>query len=229
MQRKGSNGANILIPNNMKKIILLITAIGLLSFIAPDKANVLIIGDSISNGYTPFVRKALTEKANIVHNPGNAANTGYGLQNIEAWLGNKKWDIIVFNWGLHDLCYRNPESKVQGNRDKVHGKITYTPGEYGKNLEKLVQRLKGTGAKLLFATTTYVPEGEAGRFVKDAEIYNNVALNIMKKNNIEVIHLYKISKKIHKKYPLAEGDVHYKPEGYELLAKPIIEILKKNL
>ncbi|MEX5491452.1 hypothetical protein ABFV43_21925, partial [Pseudomonas fulva] len=83
-----------------------------------------------------------------------------GLEKIDKWLAaEKKWDVIHFNWGLWDLCYRNPTSKNQGNRDKVNGKILSTPEEYEKDLEKLVARLKTTGAKLIWANTTVVPEG----------------------------------------------------------------------
>lgn len=45
--------------------------------------NVLIIGDSISIGYTPFIQKALAPEINVVHNPGNGGSTirdkGYEL------------------------------------------------------------------------------------------------------------------------------------------------------
>ena len=214
---------------NMKKIILLIFGIGTLSFVSPKRANVLIIGDSISIGYTPFVQKALIDKANIIHNPGNASNIKNGLEQVEKWLGNTNWDIIHFNWGLHDLRYSNPESTVYGNRDKINGKVTCTPEEYGKNLEELVLRLKKTGAILIFATTTYVPEGETRRLVNDDKRYNEVAVKIMKKHNIQVNYLNKISKKIHAKEALAEGNVHYTKKGYELLAKPVIKIITKNL
>jgi hypothetical protein len=92
----------------------------------------------------------------------NCGDTRMGLKNLDAWLGTTRWDVIHFNWGLWDLCYRNPESKTQGNRDRVHGKISVPPDEYEKNLEQLVTRLKSTGASLFWASTTFVPAGEVG-------------------------------------------------------------------
>jgi len=212
-----------------KILSVAIVLIILFTSFTEQKPRILIIGDSISNGYMPFVEKYFADKAIVKHNPGNAQHSGFGLQKIREWIGDEKWDIIQFNWGLHDLCYRSPQSKVYGNRDKINGKITFTPEEYGKNLEELVLRLKKTGAKLIFATTTYVPQGEAGRFTDDVKRYNDLALNIMKKHNIQVNSLNNISKKIHKKHLLAEGDVHYSARGYELLAEPVIEIITKNL
>ena len=41
--------------------------------------KVLIIGDSISIGYTPYVKELLAGKAIVKHNPGNAEDTVKGL------------------------------------------------------------------------------------------------------------------------------------------------------
>src|SRR5690606_3837208 len=99
--------------------IFLLPLIVLLSF-NQKKKKVLIIGDSISIGYFPFVKDALKEEAYVVHNPGNSQHTGTGLQRLDEWLGTTKWDVIHFNWGLWDLCYRNPRSEDAGKRDKVN-------------------------------------------------------------------------------------------------------------
>ena len=61
--------------------------------------RVLIIGDSISIGYQPALREALAGKANV-HRPGtNCGPTSRGVEQIEEWLGDGKWDVIHFNWG----------------------------------------------------------------------------------------------------------------------------------
>lgn len=207
----------------MRQLLFILTIFILVAFKSDRLPNVLIIGDSISMGYTPFVQQALEGKANVVHNHGNAQHTGTGLAKLDDWLGDTRWDVIHFNWGLWDLCYRSEQSIVYGNRDKVNGKVTFTPEEYGENLEELVIRLKKTNAKLIFVTTSYVPEGEAGRFVNDDKRYNKVALKIMKRYNIEVNNLNNLSKKVHRKHKKAEGDVHYTSEGYKILAQPVIE------
>ena len=74
--------------------------------------RVLIIGDSISLGYTPFVAQQLKGKANIIHAPGNNESTARGLEHLDAWLGPKKWDVIHFNWGLHDLKWIDDKTKI---------------------------------------------------------------------------------------------------------------------
>ena len=158
----------------------------------PALPRVLIIGDSISIGYTAATRDLLAGKVNLHRVPGNAGNTAMGIAGLPKWLSSKKgtWDLIHFNWGLWDLCYRNPKSKNQGNRDKENGTLTHTPEVYAANLEKIILELKKTGAILVFATTTPVPEGEAGRKVGDDEIYNEAALEVMKRHGIATTDLY---------------------------------------
>jgi len=72
--------------------------------------NVLIIGDSVSIGYTKPVMELLKGKANVQRVPVNCGNTKTALTGLDKWLGDIHWDIISFNWGLHDLCYRSPDS-----------------------------------------------------------------------------------------------------------------------
>lgn len=194
------------------------------------KPNILIIGDSISIGYTPLVENYFVDKAIISHNPGNAQHTGTGLDKIEEWIGSGKWDIIQFNWGLWDLCYRHPDSKVQGKRDKVNGKITYSVDDYKYNLDSIVSILEEkTEAKLIFVTTTYVPEDEAGRYTDDAIKYNDAAKMVMKKHGVIVNDIYEQSIQIHKKFGKGSDDVHYTNEGYEKLCELVTDFLETEI
>jgi len=197
----------------------------------PALPRVLIIGDSISIGYTADLRKALEGKVNLHRIPGNAGHTAMGLAGLPKWLDKKngKWDLIHFNWGLWDLCYRNPESKNQGKRDKEKGSLTHTPEVYAANLEKIVTSLKKTGAILVFATTTPVPEGEAGRKVGDDALYNRAALEVMKKHGIVVDDLHAVMVGKMKEYASKPGDVHFKSEGYTILAGEVAKSIDTEL
>jgi len=189
--------------------------------------KILIIGDSISIGYTPFVEKYLSNKAEIYHNSGNAQHTGTGLEKIEEWIAEENWDIIQFNWGLWDLCYRHPDSKYYGNRDKERGTVEFSPEEYAANLDAIISILKAkTTAKLIFVTTTYVPEYEVGRFKEDVEKYNQAAKAVMQKHDITVNDLYESSLAIHQKFGVGSDDVHYDSKGYKKLGKLVSNFLK---
>jgi len=191
--------------------------------------KVLLIGDSISIGYTVDVRKLLKGKADVFRVRDNCRNSADGDIFLEEWLGDKNWDIIHFNWGLWDLCYRHPESEAYGHRDKEKGTLTATPEQYRKNMESIVAKLKRTGAKLIWCTTTPVPKNEAGRFQGDEVEYNAVAEEIMKENDIIIndLHSHALQKcpEIH----TMPGDVHFTEEGCAFLAEKVAEEIEKVL
>lgn len=189
-----------------------------------DLPKVLIIGDSISIGYTPYVKRQLKDEATVSRNPGNAAHTGTGLEKIDAWLGDTRWDLIHFNWGLHDLCYRKG-----GAKDKVNGTLTATLEQYEKNLDQLVIRLAKTGATLVWASTTLVPEGEAGRIAGDEKKYNEVAARVMKKHGIATNDLHALSAGLASDQFAKPGDVHYKPAGYQKLGTQVAASIRTAL
>lgn len=181
--------------------------------------NVLILGDSISIGYTPFVQEMLTGKANVVRPQANCGDTRRGLANIDNWLGDTHWDVIHFNWGLHDLCYRNPEANK--SKDKINGKQAVPVDEYKQNLDTLVSRLKATGAALIWASTTVVPEGESGRFVGDDTKYNTVAAEVMKKHDVTTDDLHALTMTFPPDLFSGPGNVHFAQEGSRKLAEQV--------
>jgi hypothetical protein len=162
--------------------------------------------------------ESLQSLASVKHHKGNAQHTGTGLRKLDTWLGNIHWDLIQFNWGLWDFCYRHPDSKVQGRRDKVKGTLTNSLDQYGQNLEQLVVRLKKTGAKLIWANTTIVPDGEAGRVLGDDLVYNEVAAKIMQRHGIPVTDLNAVSRTFPPNLFTQPDDVHFTKDGYRALA-----------
>jgi acetyl esterase/lipase len=199
---------------------------------APKQAglpNVLIIGDSISIGYTQPVIEQLKSVANVQRVKSNGGDTQRGLQSLHAWLGDTQWDVIHFNWGLHDLCYRHPQSKVYGKRDKVKGTIAVPLEQYGKNLEALVLQLQQTDATLIWASTTLVPQGEAGRRVGDEVKYNAVAKAIMLKHGVAINDLHALTASFPPQLFSRPGDVHYKKEGSAQLAQQVASVIQRAL
>ncbi len=195
----------------------------------PGLPRILLIGDSISIGYTLPVRKLLAGKANVHRIPANARHTGIGLEKIHEWLGDGRWDVIHFNWGLHDLCYRSTNAKTPGRKDKLNGKLDLTFEEYQQNLRKLVTILKSTGAELIWASTTPVPDGEPGRFKGDEIKYNEAAEKIMKENGVMINDLYAHVLPKLSRIQQPNGNVHFTTEGSEYLAKKVSANILKAL
>lgn len=205
----------------MKRYVLVFLAFLLLTSTNNPKPKVLIIGDSISLGYTPYVKELLKDDAIVIHNKGNAQYTGVGLLKIDEWFGQEDWDVIHFNWGLWDMYGWRYKDTIR------------TPEVYAKNLETLVARLEKTGAKLIWATTTPVcPEPERNDLVtidsKTEKAYRKAALKVMKKHKIQVNDLYKTIKPKQNEYAIGGNDVHFTSEGYQFLAEQVAEKLEIN-
>lgn len=188
--------------------------------------RVLLIGDSISIGYTLPVRARLKGVANVHRPRENCGDTARGLANLDAWLGPGPWDVIHFNFGLHDLKYLD----AQGNYvEPGKGKQVAPPEVYRRRLREVTQKLKATGAKLIFATTTPVPPGTLGRAAGDEMVYNDVARDVMKELDVPVndLHAYVVERR-----PEAlqlPANVHFTPNGYDRLAEPVAARIKNAL
>ena len=163
----------------------------------PKLPRVLLIGDSISRGYTLAVRRALAGKANVHRAPANCGPTAMGLKKLDVWLGEGRWDVIHFNFGIHD---RNAK-----------------PEAYTGNLEQIVARLKKTGAGLIWASTTPMPQGSAQYPAGQSEKLNALAAPVMERNGIPIDDLYAAAIEPELARHQNTGDVHYKEPGYDLL------------
>lgn len=178
--------------------------------------RVLIIGDSISIGYTLPVRAELKGVANVLRIPTNGGPTIRGLESIDEWLGDGKWDLIHFNWGLHDLKY-------------IDGVKQVPLDDYKKNLETLVVRLKKTGAKLVWCSTTPVPlKCSPPRKNEDVLAYNEVAAAIMAKHGVATNDLYTFAKERLEKIQIP-ANVHFTAEGSKVLGKEVARVIKAAL
>ena len=184
----------------------------------PGLPRVLLIGDSISIGYTLPARALLKGAANVHRIPVNGGATPRGVEQIDSWLGKSKWDAIHFNWGLHDLKYMGD------------GRKQVEPDIYARNLERLVKRLQATGAKLIWASTTPVPDAPLSPPRKNAEVeqYNAIAARIMAGHGVSVNDLYAFA--LPRLADIQrEANVHFLPEGSRLLAEQVAAAIAKQL
>jgi len=86
--------------------------------------RVLILGDRFSQGLQGSVVNELKERAQVVW--GDPGDTSYALANLDALLGKDKWDVIHFNLGLPDLCYKDPSIKGIRAMSKSAGGVRVT-------------------------------------------------------------------------------------------------------
>ena len=186
----------------------------------PALPRVFIVGDSISEGYTPVVRRLLEGKANVHRPADNCRMSAYGVEHIGKWVGDTKWDVIHFNFGLWDWYgWQNPQT---------------TPESYADNLDAIVRSLKKTGARLIFGMTTppsIGPERKTKILITEARAkeFNDAATAVMEKHGVRINDLYALIGSNRATYQRAETNVHYTEEGTHLLAAQVAKEIQAAL
>ncbi len=181
-------------------------------FIADDPKlpRVLLIGDSVSRGYTQAVRRELAGKVNVHRAPENCGPSANGLKKLDVWLGDGKWDAIHFNFGIHDRAT--------------------APEVYEQNLEQLVTRLEATGAKLVWASTTPIPPDTKDGETATAAIVekNKIAARVMQKHHVVIddLHAWMLPDVAKFQNP---HDVHFNAAGYDRLAQRVARVIETAL
>jgi len=201
-------------------------------------AQVVIIGDSISDGYTPLVRELLGAKEIVIaqHFAGDSAQLLAGLPQVTpvptpvglrqcprrgcksnppcGWVAGSP-ELIQFNCGLHDArFYRASRTYQQPIAD------------YDSNLRRIVAWLQAhTRAGLLWASTTPVITEritvEYVRYPADIITYNAVAAEIMGAAHIPINDLYAVIASDSISDCLSEDGVHMTERGNALLAEAV--------
>jgi lysophospholipase L1-like esterase len=130
------------------------------------------------------------------------------LKKLGVWLGDGKWDIIHFNFGIHDRATK--------------------AADYEDRLEQIVTRLEKTGAKLIWATTTPIPpdtrDGPAGTAAVLEK--NEIAARIMRKHGIAIDDLFTFITP-HVAQVQNPQDVHFNAEGYKLLGGQVADSIRR--
>ena len=138
----------------------------------PALKRYLALGDSISLLYDEPLRQTLAGKLNV-HRPAvNCGNSSNGRARLHEWLGadmtpGHGWDVISFNFGLWDAYFIDE------------------PDRYEKNLEAIIRRLEQTGARLVWVTSTPVPQGYGTEDVYHPGVsrkLNAAALEVVKRH-----------------------------------------------
>jgi hypothetical protein len=168
---------------------------------APGLPKVLLIGDSVSRGYTQAVRSELKGKANVHRAPENCGPVAHGLRKLDVWLGQQKWDVIHFNFGIHDRA---------------------TPlADYGKRLEELLERLEKTGARIVWASTTPIPDDPAKNQFSASILERNAVAEVLvkrRRHSMDDLFAAVSPKLLELQNP---NDVHFNAAGYDFLGAQV--------
>lgn len=178
----------------------------------PKLPRVLLIGDSVSRAYTLGVRKLLAGRANVHRAPENCGPTANGLKKLDLWLGSAgsaPWDVIYFNFGIHDRA---------------------TPiADYTARLTQILARLTQTGATVIWASTTPIPDDLPKKQTAASIVERNAAAAVlMAQHHVAVDDLFTFITP-HLAETQKPGDVHYNDRGYELLSQHVAATIRAKL
>jgi|GEM_PF-44054 len=187
--------------------------------------KVMLIGDSIRLGYTPFVIKRLEHKANVVSLPANGGDSSNVLAHLDDAVREQP-NIIHFNCGLHDLKRLKADQSYQ-----VELKA------YAENLRKIVAKLRAeTKATLIFASTTPILDDRHAqrkanfdRLEADVKRYNETAEQVMRELKVPIDDLHWVVEQGGTETMLGRDGTHYTPEAYDRLAEAVTDSVLRHL
>ena len=155
-----------------------------------EKKKVFLIGDSIRQGYAPFVKKNLTNQFDVVYPEENCRNTQFVITSLRTWANmfEKREDVvaITFNCGHWDVAHWNQEEES----------LT-APQEYGNNIRRIIKQLRKffPAASILFITTSPMAPGDTSRHFnprsnQEIAAYNAIATIACQEEGVAILDLY---------------------------------------
>eukprot|EP01060_Flectonema_neradi_P010185 TRINITY_DN17301_c1_g1_i2.p1 TRINITY_DN17301_c1_g1~~TRINITY_DN17301_c1_g1_i2.p1 ORF type:complete len:322 (+),score=53.02 TRINITY_DN17301_c1_g1_i2:44-967(+) len=151
--------------------------------------NVVVLGDSVSIGYTPVLAQHISDIALVQHTPwggdGGAEETAYGLKCLKYFLHSPSGvpispDVLMFNFGLHDGPLGNSTTPGQQGNTSVY------PGQLSQIADAIKEALPST--KIVFALTTPMVCNLDSDY--NVQYLNKRATEIMTDRNIEVVDFH---------------------------------------
>ena len=167
--------------------------------------RVLLVGDSICQGYQGKVAAKLDGKANVTYWASSYCVTSPGyLRLLAFYLDEAKYDVIHFNNGLHSC-----ETPV---------------ADYEKSYRAALQLIKKKQpkAKIVWASSTPINTENASRATKVVQL--NAAARRAAESVEDVVEndLYSLANPLDRKAYWVDTH-HYTSDGYELLASQVVE------
>jgi acyl-CoA thioesterase-1 len=155
--------------------------------------SVFILGGSIAmlpadgsaGGYGHRVIGSMAHEAVVELVPENGEDSRNVLAKLYLWLGDRRFDVIHFNCGLHDLKRAHATHQLQA-----------PPDEYTANLEQIVAHLRPHAGALVWARTTPVLDGQRvpdkpfDRFNADGDACNAIADRVMREAGVAINDLH---------------------------------------
>ena len=187
--------------------------------------KVTLLGDSIRLiGYGKRTAELLGEEITVWQPEENCRFAQYTMRMLRDYAAQIEGsDIIHWNNGLWDTAILYAEDGC------------FTPlDEYLRNLERILRKLRTTGAQIIFATTTPTHPDKANwtgdmppkHDNADIRRYNEAAVELMRREGIPVNDLYaQVCDDI--EHYVCEDWIHPSPDGIETLAQAVAQKIRE--
>jgi lysophospholipase L1-like esterase len=188
------------------------------------KLRAYLIGDSIAGTYSVGVQQALAGEIDIDLRPENGEDSRRVLARAVDWLGDRQYDLIHLNCGLHDIKWSHQSGATQVPLE-----------EYESNLRQIVTLLRGHASVLVWARTTPVIDGQPvatkafDRFNRDVDAYNHVADQVMADCEVAINDLHGAILETGTDDCISEDGVHMTDKGYAVLSSNVAAAVRAAL
>lgn len=173
-----------------------------------ESPRVLLIGDSICNGYQPFVRENLGEYANVTYWISSKCVTdAMYLRELDFYLDSFKYDMVFFNNGAHSSD-EHPEERETA---------------YANAVDFIMAKLPGVPIILVNC-----PPGQSEELTERFNKFNQFTDKLAAEKNLPVIDLFTPMEATDKMVTMRDL-YHWTPEYSAVQAKFISDYVKENL
>lgn len=182
--------------------------------------KVLVLGDSISLGYTPVIQKNLESRFSVTHGCGagetKRCNNGFAaliVARLPQFFAKGDSDIVTFNTGIHDMSV-----SVRGLKDGLPcaQKSRITPiDKYRSDLNTIFDYLTKHSKIVIWIDTTTLPSYMcAAASLKE---YNTAAEQVAQEHGAYILHTISVDHD-------AAG-IHFTSLGYEKIGTQISDCI----
>ena len=189
--------------------------------------KIILIGDSIRQGYDKYVKEALKGIADVSYPGENCRFSTYILRNLIIWKRELEWgddvDLVHWNAGLWDCLVM------------IDGEKLVPLEVYKENIDRICRQIKMLfpKAKMIFATSTpcierLFADKDCKRKNFDTEIYNAAACEIVKKHGGEINDLYALLNEVPESYH-SDLTHFYTKEATELITGRVLSVIENAL
>lgn len=182
--------------------------------------KLVLIGDSIRQGYQPLVVKKLVGKAEVWGPVENCRHSLWAYAHFQEWVTDQNPDVLHFNFGIHDALVMEEDGRNQILLD-----------QYCLNLERFIRAAVQLKIAMIWATTTPMYALEPGvpmaRWAKKPEIdeYNAAALEIATARGLAVNDLHQVILDNDYTKCLTQDGCHMTEFGNEVLSEAVVRAL----